>query len=62
MMTHIQSLEQQLSEFSIENAECFCCSNDHVNPETGEVLACDRAMIYETLRTGVLSSAASHES
>ncbi|CAE7601347.1 unnamed protein product [Symbiodinium natans] len=51
MMTHIQSLEQQLSEFSIENAECFCCSNDHVNPETGEVLACDRAMIYETLRT-----------
>ena len=29
--------------------KCFCCSNDHVNPRTGEKLPCDRVLVLGML-------------
>ncbi|CAE7444685.1 unnamed protein product, partial [Symbiodinium pilosum] len=31
------------------DADCFCCSNDHRHPHTGEELMCDRFLVYSML-------------
>eukprot|EP00929_Paragymnodinium_shiwhaense_P035399 TRINITY_DN19105_c0_g1_i1.p1 TRINITY_DN19105_c0_g1~~TRINITY_DN19105_c0_g1_i1.p1 ORF type:complete len:581 (-),score=38.43 TRINITY_DN19105_c0_g1_i1:73-1815(-) len=46
----VAELRQQLEGFSIQQAACFCCSNRHRHPQTGESLPCDRDMVYHTLR------------
>jgi len=45
------TLDAQLSEFSIEKSKCFCCTNDHVNPTTGDSLPCDRQLVYDDIET-----------
>lgn len=42
-------LPKQLEDFSVREAECFCCSNGHLHPETGAKLSCDRKLVYSTL-------------
>lgn len=42
-------MSQQLANFSIRDAKCFCCDSEHVDPVTGAVLRCDRALVYATL-------------
>eukprot|EP00929_Paragymnodinium_shiwhaense_P117945 TRINITY_DN8944_c0_g1_i1.p1 TRINITY_DN8944_c0_g1~~TRINITY_DN8944_c0_g1_i1.p1 ORF type:complete len:551 (+),score=8.18 TRINITY_DN8944_c0_g1_i1:100-1752(+) len=42
VQSHVQS-------FSIRASQCFCCSNDHTVPLTGEEIACDRKLVYATL-------------
>lgn len=46
----LQELPQQMANFSVRHAQCFCCSNDHRHPQTGEVLPCDRELIFGTLK------------
>ena len=36
----------RLKMFKVQDAECFCCSNNHCHPETGEAQGC------RTLRGG----------
>jgi len=43
------SLPQQLSKFSVSKAKCFCCTNNHILPDTGKPIPCDRLMVYDTL-------------
>eukprot|EP00927_Polykrikos_kofoidii_P024251 TRINITY_DN22094_c1_g1_i1.p1 TRINITY_DN22094_c1_g1~~TRINITY_DN22094_c1_g1_i1.p1 ORF type:complete len:558 (-),score=48.54 TRINITY_DN22094_c1_g1_i1:42-1715(-) len=35
----------QLLKFSMEASECFCCQVDHVHPDSGETLLCDRQAV-----------------
>ncbi|CAE7904983.1 Mal-A2 [Symbiodinium microadriaticum] len=46
----IQDLEPQLKQFDVERSECFCCSNDHRHPDTGQKLRCDRRLVFHTLK------------
>jgi len=50
MMRSISSLGRQLEEFSIKDSKCFCCSNHHRHPDTGETLICDRDLVYDAIR------------
>lgn len=47
----LAQLSEQLSSFSIRDAECFCCSVGHRMPETGQQISCDRRVVYGTLST-----------
>ena len=51
VMADVQNLEKQFKEFSIQRSQCFCCTNDHRHPDTGETLMCDRKFVYEAVRT-----------
>ena len=42
-------LSENISTFSIRDAQCFCCSVGHCVPETGEEIPCDRRVVYGTL-------------
>ncbi|CAE7807932.1 Mal-A2 [Symbiodinium sp. CCMP2456] len=46
----IRDLEPQLKQFDVEHSECFCCSNDHRHPDTGQKLRCDRRLVFHTLK------------
>ena len=39
---------KQLQTFSVEEAACTCCSANHVDPDSGEVMPCDRELIEES--------------
>ncbi|CAE7643322.1 unnamed protein product [Symbiodinium necroappetens] len=43
-------LENQLRAFRIQNCRCFCCSVDHIHPETKAPLPCDRELILEAVK------------
>ncbi|CAE8634809.1 unnamed protein product [Polarella glacialis] len=45
----LRLLSQQLESFSLREAKCFCCSHDHVHPDTKNHLPCDRQLIFKTL-------------
>jgi len=50
LMKHIKVLPQQLSNFNIDEAKCYCCSNNHIHPETGATMQCDRILVYEAVK------------
>merc|ERR1719330_77507 len=47
--TEVWQLPQQLGSFSIHDSECFCCACNHVHPETGAEVPCDRELVYAQL-------------
>lgn len=49
ILKSLHKLPLQLKHFSLQNSQCFCCTNNHTHPETGANLPCDRALIYSTL-------------
>eukprot|EP00435_Cladocopium_sp_Y103_P047280 s172_g13.t2 len=42
-------LPTQVQNFRIQESECFCCKNNHEDPQTGEKLMCDRELVYQSL-------------
>lgn len=50
MMEDLAALPDQLRHFRVQDADCFCCSNQHRHPETGEVMPCDRLLIFKMLK------------
>ncbi|OLP90861.1 RCC1 and BTB domain-containing protein 2 [Symbiodinium microadriaticum] len=51
LFSDIEELPRQLRAFQIQQAACTCCLKGHRHPETGEELACDRQLVFSTLRT-----------
>ena len=49
IMRDVQQLPDQLQNFRLQEAQCFCCSHHHRHPETGQELICDRELVYQTL-------------
>lgn len=45
----LNKLPRQVDDFSIRNAESFCCANEHIVPETGKAILCDRALVFKTV-------------
>lgn len=43
-------MRKQIESFKCDDAECFCCSVDHILPETGQPIDCDRQAIYIAIR------------
>ena len=52
-------LEDQLRSFRIQNCRCFCCSMDHIHPETKAPLPCDRELILQTVKKWYFQSLSS---
>eukprot|EP00438_Fugacium_kawagutii_P030646 Skav221852 [mRNA] locus=scaffold1175:52834:54315:+ [translate_table: standard] len=50
MMLELKELPKQLNHFRVQDAKCFCCSCHHRHPETGEVLPCDRELMFQMLK------------
>ncbi|CAE6930106.1 smd2 [Symbiodinium sp. CCMP2592] len=61
MLFDMAQLPTQLQSFDIETAECFCCSNNHRDPVTGEQIQCDRELIYGVLQLWSSGSTALEE-
>ena len=49
-MEELRRLPQQMTNFSVRAAKCTCCSEDHCNAATGEILPCDKEILFQTLR------------
>lgn len=49
IMRDMQVVKEQLATFSVERANCYCCTHQHKDPATQAVLPCDRKMVYMTL-------------
>jgi len=52
LIRYMQSLAQlktQMAEFSVLRAQCFCCTNNHRHPDTGQVLPCDRELVNASI-------------
>jgi len=45
----LQRMPAQIHNFAFANAECFCCSVNHVIPNTGITIPCDRDVINTKL-------------
>eukprot|EP00929_Paragymnodinium_shiwhaense_P098098 TRINITY_DN59631_c0_g1_i1.p1 TRINITY_DN59631_c0_g1~~TRINITY_DN59631_c0_g1_i1.p1 ORF type:complete len:629 (+),score=32.75 TRINITY_DN59631_c0_g1_i1:131-2017(+) len=63
LVEHIAGLQHELQRFSIQSTRCFCCSNVHRCPDTGNKLPCDREMVYWMLKqwTGNFSEDGSND-
>ena len=48
-MKDLATLPVQLWNFRVQNCKCFCCSNSHRDPTTGETLQCDRLLVHRML-------------
>jgi len=52
MQHHIRELDiirEQLRNFSVSKAQCFCCTHCHIRPDSGKRMSCDRQLVYRTL-------------
>mmetsp|Transcript_39732 Transcript_39732/g.91864 ORF Transcript_39732/g.91864 Transcript_39732/m.91864 type:complete len:526 (+) Transcript_39732:79-1656(+) len=48
-LAEVEQLKAELAVFSAQNAQCFCCSNKHLDPSTGATLSCDRALVNASI-------------
>ncbi len=48
-MKDLAALPVQLWNFRVQDCKCFCCSNSHRDPTTGETLQCDRLLVHRML-------------
>ena len=47
----LAKLPAQLGTFSIRDTKCTCCQMNHIDPDSGEPMVCDRVLVYATLAT-----------
>lgn len=44
-------MQQQIQNFSVRNARCYCCDVGHKHPDTGAAMTCDREAVYSAIQT-----------
>eukprot|EP00929_Paragymnodinium_shiwhaense_P035604 TRINITY_DN19196_c1_g1_i4.p1 TRINITY_DN19196_c1_g1~~TRINITY_DN19196_c1_g1_i4.p1 ORF type:complete len:653 (+),score=47.80 TRINITY_DN19196_c1_g1_i4:83-2041(+) len=49
VVRELVNLGPQVQEFSVRASQCFCCTHGHVDPVSGQRMACDRELVYSTL-------------
>ena len=49
-MEFLNSNPNYSSARTTKETTCYCCANDHKHPQSGETLACDRRLVFETLK------------
>ena len=49
-MHDFAKLAGQIKVFRVQESECFCCSNNHRHPHTGQLMQCDRDQIYQKIQ------------
>eukprot|EP00435_Cladocopium_sp_Y103_P013847 s3681_g3.t1 len=49
IIRELAELPAQLQGFRVEDVKCFCCTNHHCDPVTGEELPCDRVLVHRML-------------
>ncbi|CAE7552621.1 AND1 [Symbiodinium sp. CCMP2592] len=50
MLRDLSQLPTQVRDFRVQDAECTCCTQEHCHPVTQAPIACDRELIYKSLR------------
>ncbi|CAE7259329.1 unnamed protein product [Symbiodinium natans] len=50
LVADLERIPRQLANFRVEDADCFCCSNNHRHPHDGSRLPCDRQLVHNTLK------------
>ncbi|CAE7696810.1 unnamed protein product [Symbiodinium sp. CCMP2456] len=45
----LDTLQQQLGKFQVNDAKCYCCTVNHVDDETGERIPCDRDIMLKCI-------------
>ncbi|CAJ1328104.1 unnamed protein product [Effrenium voratum] len=50
LIAEVEELPRQLAEFRVQDCQCFCCTNNHKHPNTGEELPCDRELVFRSLK------------
>ncbi|CAK8991250.1 unnamed protein product [Durusdinium trenchii] len=50
MFADLKALPEQLRQFRVQDAKCFCCSHNHRHPDTQEVIPCDRELMFQMLK------------
>lgn len=48
-MREMLGFEEQLQNFTMAGANCFCCTHDHIHPQTKEGMPCDRVLVMNTI-------------
>ena len=51
MLRDLSQLPRQVRDFRVQDAECTCCTQQHCHPVTHAPIACDRELIYKSLRS-----------
>lgn len=51
LWAEIKDVNRQLREFSVKASDSYCCANHHRHPDTGRTLLCDRALVFDALKT-----------
>ena len=49
IIRELAELPAQLKSFRVQDVKCFCCTNHHREPNTGETLPCDRVLVHRML-------------
>ncbi|CAK9083334.1 unnamed protein product [Durusdinium trenchii] len=47
----VEQLRNELSHFSLEETECFCCQRNHVDRSGNPIQICDRMVLLQCIRT-----------
>eukprot|EP00929_Paragymnodinium_shiwhaense_P070149 TRINITY_DN35508_c0_g1_i1.p1 TRINITY_DN35508_c0_g1~~TRINITY_DN35508_c0_g1_i1.p1 ORF type:complete len:604 (-),score=39.81 TRINITY_DN35508_c0_g1_i1:230-2041(-) len=49
LIRDLGEIEADVRDYNMRDAKCYCCTQDHVHPESGMHLPCDRRLVYKTL-------------
>eukprot|EP00929_Paragymnodinium_shiwhaense_P043230 TRINITY_DN22264_c0_g2_i2.p1 TRINITY_DN22264_c0_g2~~TRINITY_DN22264_c0_g2_i2.p1 ORF type:complete len:676 (+),score=21.27 TRINITY_DN22264_c0_g2_i2:262-2289(+) len=49
LVKEMEQIQGEVEGYSMRDTKCYCCTHNHVHPDTGKPIPCDRRLIYTTL-------------